>query len=125
VSRLRLSVHAAPRERQAASEGLYYFHNFSAYTMHGEPLRQTVSITNPQGFHMRPMAAFVEAANRFPCRVTVLRSGKDPVNGKSMLGLLGLNAPEGTELVIEVTGPRADEALQALVVVLQRNFDEE
>ncbi|MBI3823582.1 MAG: HPr family phosphocarrier protein [Planctomycetes bacterium] len=88
-------------------------------------IRQTVAISNPNGFHMRPMAAFVETANRFPCGVTVTRPGKDPVNGKSMLGLLGLNAPQGTELVIEITGPRAAEALQALVLIFQRNFDEE
>ncbi len=92
--------------------------------MKGESVRQTVSITNPQGFHMRPMAAFVEAANKFPCAVTVLRAGKEPVNGKSMLGLLGLNAPEGTELVIEVKGPSAAEALQALVGVLERSYDD-
>ena len=74
---------------------------------------------------MRPMAAFVEAANRFPCAVTVIRSGKEPVNGKSMLGLLGLNAPKGTELVIEVTGPGAAEALEALATVLRHNYDDE
>ena len=64
--------------------------------MTGETFRQTVAISNPHGFHMRPMAAFVEAANRFPCNVTVMRPGKAPVNGKSMLGLMGLNAPQGT-----------------------------
>lgn len=88
-------------------------------------IRQTVAITNPHGFHMRPMAAFVEAANRFPCSVTVIRAGKEPVNGKSMLGLLGLNAPAGTELVLEITGDGATEALQTLVMVLQRNYDDE
>ena len=93
--------------------------------MTGEPLRQTVAIKNPHGFHMRPMAAFVETANRFPCNIAVLRADRESVNGKSMLGLMGLNAPEGTELVIEVSGPRADEALQALVEIFERNFDEE
>ena len=93
--------------------------------MTGETFRQTVAISNPHGFHMRPMAAFVEAANRFPCNVTVMRPGKAPVNGKSMLGLMGLNAPQGTELVIEVIGPRAAEALQALVLVFARNYDDE
>jgi len=89
-------------------------------------LRQTVAITNPQGFHMRPMAAFVEVANRYPaCNVTVTRDGKSPVNGRSMLGLMGLVADQGTELVIEVTGSDADTALQALIEVFQRNFDEE
>jgi phosphocarrier protein len=93
--------------------------------MAGESCRQTVAITNPHGFHMRPMAAFVEAANRFPCSITVARPGKSAVNGKSMLGLMGLNAPHGTELVIEVSGPNADEAMQALVLVFQRNYDDE
>jgi phosphotransferase system HPr (HPr) family protein len=93
--------------------------------MTGDSLRQTVAILNAHGFHMRPMAAFAEAANRFPCKVTVYRPGLDPVNGKSMLALLGLNAPQGTELVIEATGPRAAEALQALTLVFEHDFDDE
>ena len=92
--------------------------------MTGDTLRQIVAITNPQGFHMRPMQAFVEAASRFPCAVTVTRAGKAPVNGKSMWGLLGLVAEQGTELVIEVAGPRAAEAMQALLLELQRGYDE-
>ena len=74
---------------------------------------------------MRPMAAFAEAANRFPCTVTVTRTGMEPINGKSMLALMGLIATQGTELVIEINGPNAKEAMQALVAVLQRNFDDE
>ena len=93
-------------------------------TMTGDSIRQTVLITNPHGFHMRPMQAFVEVANRFPCAVTVTREGKPSVSGKSMWGLLGLVAEQGTELVIEVSGPDANQALQELVLVLQRNFDE-
>jgi phosphotransferase system HPr (HPr) family protein len=93
--------------------------------MTGDSVRQTVAITNPHGFHMRPMAAFAEAANRFPGNVTVIRPGMEPVNGKSMLALLGLNAPQGTELVIEATGAGAAEAMQALVLIFLRNFDEE
>lgn len=94
--------------------------------MTGESARQTVVITNPQGFHMRPMAAFVEAANRFPCAVAVTRAGKtESVNGQSMLSLMGLVAVPGTELVIETTGPRAAEALQALLAVFERSYDED
>jgi phosphocarrier protein HPr len=96
-----------------------------AISMADETIRQTVSITNPQGFHMRPMAAFVEVANRFPCDVSVLRPGMPPTNGKSILSLMGLAAVQGTELVIEVTGPGAAEALRELVTVLDRSFDEE
>lgn len=93
--------------------------------MPGDSLRQTVAITNPHGFHMRPMAAFVQIANRFGCGVTVGREGKPPVNGKSMLGLMGLNAPQGTTLIIEVSGANATEALRELVHIFERNFDDE
>jgi phosphotransferase system HPr (HPr) family protein len=94
--------------------------------MTGESARQTVVITNPQGFHMRPMAAFVEAANRFPCAVAVTRAGMpQAVNGKSILALMSLVAVQGTELVIEVTGPNADEVIAELIVILQRHYDEE
>jgi phosphocarrier protein HPr len=93
--------------------------------MTGESMRRTVAITNPQGFHMRPMAAFVETARRFPCTVTVTRAGMAPVDGKNMLALMGLVALQGTELVIEAAGQRADEALDALVLVFERNYDEE
>src|SRR6516164_10824719 len=93
--------------------------------MTGDSVRQTVAITNPHGFHMRPMAAFAEAANRFSGSVSVIRSGMAPVNGKSMLALLGLNAPQGTELVIEVTGAGAADAMEVLALVFRRNFDEE
>ena len=83
---------------------------------------------------MRPMAAFVEIANRFSGTVNVKRldspeqeQGSDCsfVNGRSILGLMGLAAEQGTQLVIEVTGPGAEETMRALVDVLHRHFDEE
>jgi phosphocarrier protein HPr len=86
--------------------------------MSGNPLRQTVLITNPSGFHLRPMAAFAELASRFPCTVTVTRDDRR-VNGKSTLDLMLLAAPPGSELIVETDGPEASEALEALVALLQ------
>ena len=74
---------------------------------------------------MRPMAAFVAAANRFPGTVTVARDGVPPANGKSILALMGLVAVQGTELLIECCGPNADGALKDLISVFEANFDEE
>jgi phosphotransferase system HPr (HPr) family protein len=94
----------------------------------GNSHRQTVTVTNPQGFHMRPMAAFVEVANRFPCNVMVSATrpaSAGPVNGKSILALMSLVAVQGTELLIEVEGPESSESLDALVKVFLRNFDED
>src|SRR5437588_5458995 len=86
--------------------------------MNGEMLQSKVVITNPQGFHMRPITAFAELAGRFASQVLVGKAGK-LVNGKSPLELMILGAEQGTELQIEVSGPDAQEALRALVDLLK------
>ncbi len=92
--------------------------------MNGAPLQQKVVITNPQGFHMRPMAAFAQLASRFQSSVKVSREGQS-VNGKSILDLMLLAAAQGTELTLEVAGPDAQTALDALVNVLKTPAEEE
>jgi phosphocarrier protein HPr len=92
--------------------------------MNGAPLLQKVVITNPQGFHMRPMAAFAQLASRFQSSVKVSREGQS-VNGKSILDLMLLAAAQGTELTLEVAGPDAQAALDALVHVLKAPPEEE
>jgi phosphotransferase system HPr (HPr) family protein len=85
--------------------------------MNGQPLQHTVLITNPQGFHLRPKANFATLANRFQSSVTVSWEGQT-VNGKSILELMLLAAQQGSQLVVEVDGPDAPAALNALVAVL-------
>jgi phosphocarrier protein HPr len=93
--------------------------------MSGEPLRQSVRIVNPQGFHMRPISAFIKCASRYQSTVQVGKEGSEPVNGKSPLALMGLGAQEGAELTVEVSGPDAEEALKALVEIISRPVEEE
>jgi phosphotransferase system HPr (HPr) family protein len=87
--------------------------------MNGDTLERKVHILNPQGFHLRPIAAFAQLAGRFQSNVTVSRDGKDDVNGKSILDLMLLAAPQGSELTVKATGPDAQNALDALVALLQ------
>jgi len=86
--------------------------------MSGESLQQKVIVTNPQGLHMRPSAAFMTLAGRFQSSVTVSVNGRS-ANGKSALDLMMLAAEEGAELTVEVSGPDAGDALRALVALLQ------
>jgi phosphotransferase system HPr (HPr) family protein len=82
--------------------------------MNAEVLRRTVTITNPDGFHMRPQKAFIDLAKRFSSTVNLCR-GDLRVYGKSPFELMLLsNSPRGTDLVIEARGSDAEEALQAL-----------
>ena len=80
-------------------------------------LKRVVKIKNPNGFHMRPKAAFVEAASRFISDVKLVWEGQT-FNGKSMFELMLVAAPEDSEVLIEVLGPDSHSALDELEKVL-------
>jgi len=83
-----------------------------------------VNIQNKLGLHARPAMAFVEVANQFPCDVRVKKGGQ-VVDGKSIMQMMMLAATVGTPLDITASGPQAQEALDALVALINRKFDEE
>jgi phosphotransferase system HPr (HPr) family protein len=85
--------------------------------MNGEVLQQKVRIQNPEGFHLRPVAAFAQLATRHPGEVAVSRDSIR-VNGKSTLELMMLAAEQGAELVVEVSAPPDRALLDALVAIL-------
>jgi phosphotransferase system HPr (HPr) family protein len=93
--------------------------------MNGVPLRRTITISNPQGLHMRPITRFVELASRFQSNVNVYKEEGKPINGKSPLALLGLAAERGTPLTVEVEGPDEQAALDALAEFLAKLRTEE
>jgi len=66
---------------------------------------------------MRPSHAFVELAERFKSKVTVTHNGRS-ADGKSIWDLFTLIALPGSELLIEVDGPDAEQALDALSTLL-------
>lgn len=85
--------------------------------------RRTVEIVNRLGLHARAATLFVQAANAFASSVTVTKDG-ETVDGKSIIGLLMLAAAQGTSIDIEARGVDAQEALEALVQLVQNRFDE-
>jgi phosphocarrier protein HPr len=85
--------------------------------MNGQPLKQTVLITNPEGFHMRPITAFVQLASRYQSKVKVSRDDR-AADGKSAMDMLTqmLSMP-GSVLTVEVDGTDAEACLDALVAL--------
>lgn len=81
------------------------------------PLRRTVRVANPNGLHMRPATLFAQAARGYRSAVTVSH-GEKKADGKSSLDLLLLIAEPGVELVLEVEGDDAAEAIGPLAEVL-------
>ncbi len=88
-------------------------------------LRRTVTVTNPQGLHLRPIQVFVETAAKFQSEIYVRKGNEQRINGKSPIGLLGLGAEQGTELTLEVSGPDEQAALEALVDLLANIREED
>lgn len=74
---------------------------------------QTFTILNPTGFHVRPTKTFVQTANGYPCKVSVINKGKK-VNGKSSLSMLTLGIAANEEVTLEIDGEQAVQALEAL-----------
>jgi phosphocarrier protein len=89
----------------------------SQNAMNGETLRRTVTITDPLGFHMRPLTAFAQRAGQFKSTVTLTKEDQR-VNGKSPLEMMLLAAQQGTELILEVSGPDAAAAIDVLAELL-------
>ena len=85
--------------------------------------RRVVKIPNEAGLHMRAASVFVQRAGSFTAEVLVSR-GELRVNGKSIMGLMMLAAPFGTELAIEVDGPDERTAADDLVRLVESGFGE-
>lgn len=83
-----------------------------------------ITIINKLGLHARAAAKFVKLASRFKSNIDLVRDNHT-VNGKSIMGIMMLAASQGTELVLQVEGDDADEALAALTGLINNRFDED
>ncbi len=80
-------------------------------------IKKKLTVKNKQGLHARPAALFVQITNKYDSRVTVRRD-EEEVNGKSIMGILMLGAEKGSEIVIEVEGEDAMDAIQELEKII-------
>lgn len=85
--------------------------------------QSTVSLVNRLGLHARAAAKFVHVTSRFSAQITV-RHNEEEVNGKSILGLLLLAAPCGSELTITAAGDDAPDAVAAVEALIAERFGE-
>lgn len=80
-------------------------------------------IKNELGLHARAAAQFVQTASKFTANVTVAKDGEE-VNGKSILSLMMLAAPIGSEIEITTEGEDAAQLLQHLLDLIENKFGE-
>ncbi|MFP5022908.1 HPr family phosphocarrier protein [Pseudonocardia phyllosphaerae] len=80
---------------------------------------RTAVVASPVGLHARPAAQFARAAGATGLPVTIALSGKDPVDARSVLGVMTLGVEHGDTVVLAADGEDAPAALDGLVTLLE------
>jgi phosphocarrier protein len=87
-------------------------------------LHASATIRNKRGLHARASAKIVEAAARFQSEIHIIKDG-NAVNGRSIMGLMMLAASIGSSVMVTTEGPDAQEALTAILALIEAKFGEE
>ena len=84
-----------------------------------------LQVTSRLGLHARAAANLVRVASKFKSSLTLQRlDGNAEADAKSILSILTLAASRGTDLRIVASGVDEQEALDAVVGLFSRDFDE-
>jgi phosphocarrier protein HPr len=80
-----------------------------------------LTICNKMGMHARPAAQFVKRASKYKCDVWVEKDD-EPVNGKSIMGLMMLAAGRGEIIKLTTDGSDAEAAMADLEELIRTGF---
>jgi phosphocarrier protein HPr len=83
-----------------------------------------LTITNRLGLHARAAALFVKKASEFKSEVWVEKDGTR-VNGKSIMGLLMLACPLGSNIMVKAEGVDESQAFEDLKDLVKDGFGEQ
>ena len=86
-------------------------------------IQHTITIINKLGLHARASAKLTKLAGSFPCEIWISK-GDRRVNAKSIMGVIMLAAGIGSEVTIETDGDQAQEAMDAMLGLINDKFGE-
>ena len=87
-------------------------------------IRRDVRLVNRLGLHARAASRLVQVAAAHSCQVWLERGGRR-VNAKSIMGVLMLAAPVGSELVLECDGDDEQDACDSIEALIADRFGED
>lgn len=80
-------------------------------------MEKKFKITSPEGLHARPCTLLVSAATPFESEVQLTYKERS-VNLKSIMGVMSLGVPSGSEITISAEGSDAEKVLTKLSKVI-------
>ena len=81
------------------------------------------TIVNKLGLHARASAKLTQIASAYQSEVWLTRNGRR-VNTKSIMGVMMLAAGKGSVVLIETDGSDAEDALGAVLCLIEGRFGE-
>ena len=87
-------------------------------------LERELTISNRLGLHARATAKLVQTLSGFRCNDTLAAKGRE-VNAKSIMGVMLLAAGQGTPVTVRIDGEDEAAAMQEVVSLFERRFDED
>lgn len=82
-----------------------------------------LKISNNLGIHARAAAKIVELANKYSSKL-FLKKGDQEVDGGSILSILTLSCPKGTEVEARIVGEDSENFMKELNRLFEKKFGE-
>ncbi len=86
-------------------------------------MKKSVEILNEAGLHARPAGILVKAATQFSSVIEIEYNGST-YNAKSMMKVLSMGLKKGAEISIIANGSDEEEAVEALIELIETKFGE-
>lgn len=86
-------------------------------------IKKEVEIINKLGLHARASTKLTQTASQYSSEIWIERNDRR-VNAKSIMGVMMLAASNGSTVTLETSGKREQEAMDALVDLINSRFGE-
>ena len=87
-------------------------------------VERDITLINRLGLHARACAKLVKAAAHYESRVELLQ-GEESADAKSIMSLMMLAAPQGSQLTLKAEGADAQAAAAEIMQLINERFGEE
>ena len=84
---------------------------------------RTLRIVNNLGLHARVAAKIVKLANQYESRLFLKKDDME-VDGSSILSILTLSCPKGTDVEARIVGQDAEDFMENLTDLFEKKFGE-
>jgi phosphocarrier protein len=86
--------------------------------------QSSVVIEHEVGLHARPSVKLTQLAKCFQSRIEISTAAEGPwIDAKSIVKVMGSKTPKGAVLHVRAEGEDAETAVQAIVALVERDFE--